>query len=92
MSMVARQMVRWGFKRVVLARELSAREIKTIVTECPSIEIESFCHGSLCYSYSVCVFLVAPKILGQAIAANVPILSPTLQSFERTRSGLSFSV
>ncbi|MDF2612607.1 MAG: peptidase [Clostridia bacterium] len=40
-----------GFKRVVLARELSLKEIKEIIEIC-SIEIETFIHGALCYSYS----------------------------------------
>lgn len=47
-----------GFKRVVLARELTALEIKKIrSTLGPEVEIEAFCHGSLCYSYSgLCFF------------------------------------
>lgn len=49
----------WGFKRVVLARELTAQEIKRIRAAVPKelIELEVFCHGSLCYSYSgLCFF------------------------------------
>lgn len=49
----------WGFKRVVLARELTAQEIKRIRAAVPRemIELEVFCHGSLCYSYSgLCFF------------------------------------
>ncbi|NDE63553.1 MAG: hypothetical protein EB053_04280 [Chlamydiae bacterium] len=48
-----------GFKRVVLAREMTLREIKKIREQYPSelIELETFCHGSLCYSYSgLCFF------------------------------------
>ena len=42
-----------GVKRVVLARELSLDEIKTIKREVgDSIEIECFVHGSMCISYS----------------------------------------
>jgi putative protease len=45
-----------GFKRVVLARELSCEEIATIVRE-SGVEIEVFVHGALCYSYSgLCLF------------------------------------
>jgi len=45
-----------GFKRVVLARELSISEIEYIVHKC-GIEIEVFVHGALCYSYSgLCLF------------------------------------
>ncbi len=40
-----------GVKRVVLARELSLEEIKKIKAE-TSIEIETFIHGALCFSYS----------------------------------------
>ncbi len=45
-----------GVKRVVLARELSLEEIKRIKSE-TSIEIETFIHGALCFSYSgQCLF------------------------------------
>ncbi|MCP4252813.1 MAG: U32 family peptidase, partial [Candidatus Scalindua sp.] len=51
-----KQLEEFGFKRVVLARELSVAEIKNIV-ENTSIEIETFIHGALCYSYSgLCFF------------------------------------
>ncbi|MDF2594037.1 MAG: peptidase [Clostridia bacterium] len=40
-----------GFKRVVLARELHLDEIRKIVKGC-DVEIETFVHGALCYSYS----------------------------------------
>lgn len=46
----------FGFKRVVLARELQLEEIKKIKEEV-DIEIETFVHGALCYSYSgQCLF------------------------------------
>ncbi|MBQ7743816.1 MAG: U32 family peptidase [Lachnospiraceae bacterium] len=42
-----------GFDKVVLARELSLREIKEIRKEVKdTIELEAFVHGSMCYSYS----------------------------------------
>ena len=45
-----------GFSRVVLARELSLGEIKDIAT-IKDLELETFVHGALCYSYSgVCQF------------------------------------
>ena len=48
--------VRWlqdvGFKRAVLARELSAREIAEIHHEVPDMDLEVFVHGALCVSYS----------------------------------------
>lgn len=40
-----------GFSRVVLARELSLAEIKTITKE-ETMEIEVFVHGALCICYS----------------------------------------
>ena len=40
-----------GFKRVVLAREMQLNEIKEIIETC-DIEVETFVHGALCYSYS----------------------------------------
>lgn len=47
---------RYGFSRVVLARELSKKEIEKIA-EAVDIELECFIHGALCYSYSgVCQF------------------------------------
>lgn len=42
-----------GIKRVVTARELSLKEIKTIRENIPKdMEIESFIHGAMCISYS----------------------------------------
>ncbi|MTK63764.1 MAG: U32 family peptidase [Methanobacterium sp.] len=50
--------VKWagdfGFKRIVLARELKISEVKAIVEIASEneLEIEIFGHGALCYSYS----------------------------------------
>ena len=48
--------VRWlcnsGFRRVVLARELSVDEIRAIHDAVPGVELEVFVHGALCVSYS----------------------------------------
>lgn len=41
-----------GFERVVLARELSLTEIKTIHQTVPDVQLEGFVHGALCVSYS----------------------------------------
>ena len=41
-----------GFSRVVLARELSTEEIRTIHKAVPQTELEVFVHGALCVSYS----------------------------------------
>lgn len=40
-----------GYERVVLARELSLKEIKDICKN-TDVEIEVFCHGALCICYS----------------------------------------
>ena len=46
-----------GFKRVVLARELSLAEIASIAKRCGDMELEVFIHGALCYSISgLCLF------------------------------------
>jgi U32 family peptidase len=48
-----------GFKRVVMAREMTATELRRIRSRFPreEVELEAFCHGSLCYSYSgLCFF------------------------------------
>ena len=42
---------RHGFDRVVLARELTLKEIRSIAQN-TSLEIEVFVHGALCVSYS----------------------------------------
>lgn len=43
---------RQGVKRVILARELSLKEIKEIHLAVPKLEIETFIHGAMCISYS----------------------------------------
>lgn len=46
-----------GFKRVVLARELTLDEIQKIAKAVPEVDLEVFVHGALCYSYSgQCLF------------------------------------
>lgn len=50
------EMEKLGFKRVVLSRELSIRDIEFICKN-SNIEIETFIHGALCISYSgQCLF------------------------------------
>ena len=42
-----------GAKRIILARELSLSDIKEIRDHLPdSVELEAFCHGAMCVSYS----------------------------------------
>lgn len=41
-----------GAERVVLARELSLKEIAQIHQSCPDVQLEVFVHGAMCISYS----------------------------------------
>ncbi|MGE5474851.1 MAG: DUF3656 domain-containing U32 family peptidase [Ignavibacteriales bacterium] len=48
---------KFGFSRVVLARELSLKQVAEIVERAKDMEIEIFVHGALCVSYSgQCLF------------------------------------
>ena len=46
-----------GLRRIILARELSLREIGEIRTKVPGVELECFVHGALCMAYSGRCFL-----------------------------------
>ncbi len=49
----ARAWYELGAKRVVLARELTLQEIRELRARVPQeLEIETFCHGAMCVSYS----------------------------------------
>ncbi|MBU4118935.1 MAG: U32 family peptidase, partial [Proteobacteria bacterium] len=55
-SLNVRQFSEMGFKRVVLAREMTLNEIGQIHKQCP-VELEVFVHGALCFAYSgLCLF------------------------------------
>ncbi|MHB8989668.1 MAG: peptidase U32 family protein [Desulfobulbia bacterium] len=55
-SLNVRQFAEMGFKRVVLAREMTLNEIGQIHKQCP-VELEVFVHGALCFAYSgLCLF------------------------------------
>ncbi|MGM5481261.1 MAG: U32 family peptidase C-terminal domain-containing protein [Nanobdellota archaeon] len=41
-----------GISRIILARELSLKEVKEIVEKNPDMEFEYFVHGSMCIAYS----------------------------------------
>ena len=41
-----------GIKRIILARELSLKEIEQIHKKVPKLELETFVHGAMCMSYS----------------------------------------
>ena len=48
----ARWLASLGFRKLVLARELSLKQIREIASAVPGCEIECFVHGALCVSYS----------------------------------------
>ena len=51
-----RAAARLGFTRVTLARELTLAELRAIARHSP-VELETFLHGALCYSYSgLCLY------------------------------------
>jgi putative protease len=53
-----------GFHRVTLARELTLDEIRS-AARAPGIEVETFVHGALCYSYSgLCLY--SSLVLGRS--------------------------
>jgi putative protease len=41
-----------GVSRIILARELSLKEISEIKKACPKMELEVFIHGAMCIAYS----------------------------------------
>jgi putative protease len=41
-----------GISRIILSRELTIKEIKTIRDHCPDLELEAFVHGAICIAYS----------------------------------------
>ena len=52
-SEAAKVFVDMGVKRLVLAREMTLEEIKELKSKIPAdIELEAFCHGAMCISYS----------------------------------------
>jgi len=41
-----------GIKRVIVAREISLKDVQTIKKMVPELELEIFIHGSMCFAYS----------------------------------------
>jgi len=72
-----------GLKRIILARELSLREIAA-VTEKKEIEVEIFVHGALCYAFSgTCL---ASSYLGGSSGNRGRCTQVCRRSFFNTRS------
>ena len=73
------QMKELGFSRAVLARELSAKDIKYICENSP-IEIEAFIHGALCMCYSgQCYF---SSVIGQRSGNRGRCAQPCRQPYK----------
>ena len=58
----AREIAADGCERVVIARECSAEDTRTICENCP-VEVEVFAHGALCMCYS-CLLYTSPSPRG----------------------------
>jgi putative protease len=41
-----------GARRIITAREISLKDLKTIKAHLPDLELEVFVHGSMCFAYS----------------------------------------
>ncbi len=41
-----------GVRRIIVAREISLKDVQTIKKEIPELELEIFVHGSMCFAYS----------------------------------------
>ena len=41
-----------GLERIVIGRELSIKEIASVIRHNNDVEVEAFVHGALCVSYS----------------------------------------
>lgn len=69
-----------GFKRIVLARELTKNELKDIALK-SNIELEVFIHGALCYSFSgMCLF---SSFLGGASANRGQCAQPCRRNYSQ---------
>jgi putative protease len=75
-----------GFKRVVLARELTLNEIKNICQN-SDMEIEVFAHGALCMCYSGNCYLSA--VIGQKSGNRGLCAQPCRLPYEGSRYPLS---
>lgn len=80
-------MANMGCDRVVLARELTLKEIETIARKTPDTELEIFIHGAMCFSYSgLCMF---SSYLGGKSSLRGRCVQPCRRAY---RAGTSSSV
>lgn len=85
----------FGAKRVILARELSIEQIRTIREKVPDIELESFVHGSQCVSFSGRCLLSDYMTNGERQANHGGCAQPCRWSYkllEETRPGEYFEI
>ncbi|MGW8161526.1 MAG: peptidase U32 family protein, partial [Desulfobulbales bacterium] len=83
-SLAVRQFADMGFERVVLARELTIREIGIIEKQSP-VELEVFIHGALCFSYSgLCLF---SSYLGGKSGLRGRCVQPCRRRYSWSRKG-----
>jgi putative protease len=92
-SLAVRQFEKMGFDRIVLARELTVKEISTITRKAKA-EIEVFIHGALCFSYSgLCIF---SSYLGGKSGMRGRCVQPCRRRYHwnktRTKPGYFFSM
>ena len=85
----------FGAKRVILARELSIEQIRTIREKVPDIELECFVHGSQCVSFSGRCLLSDYMTDGERQANHGGCAQPCRWSYkllEETRPGEYFEI
>ena len=84
-----------GATRVILARELSLKEIEAIKKAVPDIEVEIFVHGSQCMSYSGRCLLSDYMTKGERKANHGGCAQPCRWSYkllEETRPGEYYEI
>jgi putative protease len=84
-SLTVQQFQSMGFERVVLARELSVKEIGAIARK-SKVELEVFIHGALCFSYSgLCIF---SSYLGGKSGLRGRCVQPCRRRYHWSQKGL----
>ena len=74
-----------GCERVVVARELTLKEIETIATKRGKVELEVFIHGAMCFSFSgLCLF---SSYLGGKSGLRGRCVQPCRRAYSGGKSG-----
>ncbi len=83
-SQAVEVMGNFGCDRVVLARELTLKEIEVIAARNEDIELEIFIHGAMCFSYSgLCLF---SSFLGGKSGLRGKCVQPCRRSYRTPRA------